>query len=186
MKTVETERCVAKLEAASLSKQVEELKETLSNTVYRLKENYAQEQETYRNKIQEEYKLKLAEDKSLYEETLQQERIKYEQLVKDHEKDLAREREKSKVKDKLYREIRANNSVLSVEAIGSAAKIESLHSTITTLEEKLAAMSSSVTTKETEINVKTRALQEKDVTISALNEQLRKARNQLCTKQQVS
>lgn len=73
-----------------------------------------------------------------------------------------------------------------METIGSAAKIESLHSTITTLEEKFAAMSSFVMTKDTEINLKTQALQEKDVTISALNEQLKRARNQLSTKQQVS
>jgi serine/threonine protein kinase len=186
VKTVESERRVAKLEVASLSKQVEKLKETLSNTIHRFKESYAQELGSYRNKIQEECKLKLAEEKSFYEETLQQERRKYEQLVKDCEKELANESQKSEAKDKLCDEIRANNSVLSVEAIGSAAKIESLHSSITTLEEKLAAMSSSVTMKDTEIDTKTQALQEKDITISALNEQLRKARNQLCTKQQVS
>lgn len=128
----------------------------------------------------------MAEEKSLCEETLQQKRRKYEQLVKDHENELASEREKSVAKDKLCDEIQANNSILLAEAIGSAAKIESLHSTITTLEEKLAAMSSSVTMKGTEINTKTQALQEKDVTISALSKQLRKVRNQLSTKQQVS
>ena len=186
MKTVEAEKSVAKLEAASLSKQVEKLKDTISDTIHRFKENHSQEQESYKKKIHEEYNIKLAEEKSLYEETLQQERRKYEQLVKDCEKELAREREKNEAKDKLCDEIQANNSVLSVEAIGSAAKIESLHSTITTLEEKFAAMSSFVMTKDTEINLKTQALQEKDVTISTLNDQLKRAKNQLSTKQQVS
>lgn len=41
-------------------------------------------------------------------------------------------------------------------------------------------------TKDTEINLKTQALQEKDVTISTLNDQLKRAKNQLSTKQQVS
>ena len=50
MKTVEAEKSVAKLEAASLSKQVEKLKDTISDTIHRFKENHSQEQESYKKK----------------------------------------------------------------------------------------------------------------------------------------
>ena len=184
--TIEAERSAAKSEVASLSKQIEKLKDTLSDTICKFEENCSQEQESYRKTVSEEYKQKVAEEKQLYEEALQTERGKYEQLVKDHEKALASEREKNETKSKLCDELQTNNSMLQVEAIASTAKIESLHSTITTLEEKLAATSSAIVMKDSEINMKTRALQDKDATILAMSEQLTKARRHLSTKLHVS
>ena len=69
---------------------------------------------------------------------------------------------------------------LRVESIVSKTEIELLKSTVSTL----AAKAATVSVKDTELELKTKALQQKEHTISGMNEQLTRAIEFLATKRQ--
>ena len=75
---------------------------------------------------------------------------------------------------------------LKVKSITSRTKIELLKSTISTLEESLVAKAATVSANDTEPEVKTKALQQKECTISRMKEQLATTMEFLTIKRQVS
>ena len=184
-KALEADRDAAKCEVSSLSKQVHQLDDTLNSTIHKFEENFAQERDSYKKKALDQLKQKLQEEKRAHEEALKQEREKYQQLAKEHEDALAIEREKTEEKEKLCDELEQDYSLLKAQSVASEAKIKTLESSNSTLEEKLLAISSTTSIKDSEIETKTRALSEKSATIAEMNSLLSRAREQLATKQQV-
>ena len=110
---------------------------------------------------------------------MQREQQKNQQLLQEvHEE--CRQKEAELIEQRKF------SDELRVESITSKTKIELLKSSISTLEETLVTKAETASVKDAELEVKTKALQQKEYTISGLNDQLTRAMEFLTSKKQVS
>ena len=83
-------------------------------------------------------------------------------------------------------DLQASLSTARSENIGFQHAITKLEADVSARDSTIQMKDTSIKRKDSEIKASTRALEEKDATNSAMNEQLTKARGYLATKQQVS
>ena len=178
-KVLETERNLAKAETVSLKRQTGKQEEILDDAIMSCEQKFSSEKSSVIEAIKEEQKHLLEKQRQVHEQTLQRERQKNQQLLQEvHEE--CRQKEAELI------EQRKISDELRVESITSKTKIELLKSSISTLEETLVTKAETASVKDAELEVKTKALQQKEYTISGLNDQLTRAMEFLTSKKQVS
>ena len=180
-KVLETERNSARAETISLKRHTGKQEEVLNNAMLSFEQSLSHEKGSATGAMIKEQKQLLEKQRRVHEQTLQRERQKYQQMLLEQHEECQRKEAELVEQRKICDELR-------VESVVSKTKIELLKSTVSTLEESLAAKAVivSVNYKDTELEMKTKALQQKEYTISGMNKQLTKAVDFLATKRQVS
>ena len=178
-KVLETERNLARAETVSLKRQTGKQEEVFNDAIMSCEQRLSSEKSSVIEAIKEKQKHLLEKHRQVHEQTLQRERQKNQQLLQEiHEECQQKEAE--------LVEQRKISDELRLESITSKTKIELLKSSISTLEETLVANAETASVKDAELEVKTKALQQKEYTISGLNDQLTRAMKFLTSKKQVS
>ena len=126
----------------------------------------------------------------LFEEEIKRERERYlEQLKSNIQEYEEKIREERRVHEENIQKVHERMGEYHSEAVVEKSTLESqirdLKAEITHYEEVMKAKDDTLSTKVAEIEAKTNALDQKDASISALHEELRKAREYLAAKKQV-
>ena len=124
--------------------------------------------------VREQQKTRLTKEQEQYELRLRKER-------QDFEAQLAKEREVNKTLIADLQSVLSRSELTNLQDINSK-----LQSDIVGKDTTIQMKDASIKRKDSEVKAKSRALQEKDVTISAMSEQLTKAREYMATNKQVS
>ena len=177
-KALETERNTARGEIFSFKRQIKKQEEVLNDAMVSFERSLSCEKNSIIEAMKEEQKHLLEKERRVHKQTLQRERQKYQQILQERQEECERKEAELVEQRKISDELR-------VESITSKTKIELLKSTVSTLEESLAAKAATVSVKDTELEVKTKALQQIEATISGMSEQLMRATEFLTTKRQV-
>jgi serine/threonine protein kinase len=178
-KVLETERNLARAETVSLKRQTGKQEEVLNDAILSFERSLSSEKSSVIEAIKDEHKHLLEKQRQVHEQTLQRERQKSQQMLQEIHEECQRKEAELVEKRNISDELKA-------ESITSKTKIELLKSTVSTLEETLVATAATISVKDAEVEVKSEALQQREYTISGLNEQLTRAMEFLVTKKQVS
>ena len=137
-------------------------------------------------KEREQSEVQLVKERQQYEAQLTKERQQYEVQLANEREQFAKEREANR---KLMADVRD----LQSELLESRSAITTLQDTNSRLQSDITEKNTTIQInyasskrKDSELEAMSRALEEKDATIAAMNEQLTKTREYLTTKQQVS
>ena len=184
-KAQEMEKTLAQKEIKSLKQLIKKQENLQKNATKMFEESVTHERNSVRETIKTECDRLLDKERVTHESLLQKERQKYREMIEERKTECNRKDRELRESKKAYEELNDESSALRVENVSSKSTIEALQTSLSTLEETIAAKAELVSSRNAEIKVKMRALEEKTATISAMSEQLAKARQHMATKQQV-
>ena len=191
-KVLECERKAQEMEKISAQKEIKSLKQLIKkqenlqkNATKMFEESVTYERNSIRETIKTECDRLLDKERVTHESLLQKERQKYREMIEERKTECNRKDRELRESKKAYEELNDESSTLRVKNLSSKSTIEALQTSLSTLEETIAAKAELVSSRNAEIKVKMRALEEKTATISVMSEQLAKARQHMATKQQV-